>query len=313
MMKKILLFFCTVIVVGFMSACEISSQNTTTSAKIQNELINTNWKGLYYGAPIHLSEEGQLTIWKLDGTWTRNDNNIEVFFTDDNGNNIEKTFEITEEDGATVLKPKIQVKNGEIATSYATDIYYLEGDYEAARSKTVKHCGDTVSTDVIDFTLHSAEFSYYTSSMTNNYAMPVPNNDVFTFTTNTGRTFVCMTFTIKSKDRGTIDVGGIFGDWTLNFNALYGGESYEIKGFDLNDKNGSHGINLAYAAFSYDGGKTFKENITANTLLRAGKTVTIRTFGVITVDPKDVKDVFDLKINVLNSDGENEYFIYEIK
>lgn len=312
-MKKILLFLCTVIVVGFMSACEISSQSTTTSAEIQNELIDTNWKGLYYGAPIHLSAEGQLTIRELDGTWTRNDNSIEISFADDNGKTVEKTFDITEEDGVTVLRSKSKGKNGGIATSYATDIYYLEGDYEAARSKTVKHFGDTVSTDVIDFTLHSAEFSYYTSSMTNNYAMPVPNNDVFTFTTNTGRTFVCMTFTIKSKDRGTIDVGGIFGDWTLNFNALYGGEPYEIKGFDLNDKNGSHGINLAYAAFSYDGGKTFEKNVTANTLLRAGKTVTIRTFGVITMDPNDVKDGFDLLINVYNSDGGNDYFIYEIK
>lgn len=172
---------------------------------------------------------------------------------------------------------------------------------------------ETVSTDIVDFTLENSEFSYYVSNASSNYVEPTdkPNS---MFAARTGTCYVSMTVTITNKDRGgNIDFGGTFGDWDPSkWNVIYNGETYEMFGFDLNQDN-RKSINLSFAALvDKDTGKMISKIGTDNKLIDAGKTVTIRMFGIIHVDPTALTDGFDLEVAVPNSTGEYETFVYTI-
>ena len=174
--------------------------------------------------------------------------------------------------------------------------------------------GNTASTDLAELTLENAQFAYYLDNHVNeNYLAPIEETDTM-YAASLGHCFVSLTFTLTSKDRGgSISFAGTFGDWQPNFTVTYGGESYTAKGFDLNDNEGSGGINLTFAAYIDRGtGKSSGQIGSSNYLLDAGKTVTIRTFGVVAVDPENLTDGFDISVDVPNSQGEYETFTYTI-
>ena len=172
---------------------------------------------------------------------------------------------------------------------------------------------ETVSTDIVDFTLENSEFTYYVSNVSSNYVEPTdkPNS---MFAARTGTCYVSMTVTITNKDRGgSIDFAGGFGNWDpADWKVKYNGETYDIYGFDLNIDNRSS-INLSFAALvDKDTNKVISKVGTSNELISAGESVTIRMFGIIHVDPTALTDGFDLEVSVPNSTGEYETFVYAI-
>lgn len=172
---------------------------------------------------------------------------------------------------------------------------------------------ETVSTDIVDFTLENSELTYYVSNGSSNYVEPTETPNTM-FAAKTGTCYVSMTVTINNKDRGgSIDFAGSFGDWNPSaWKIKYNGETYDMYGFDLNMDN-YKSINLSYAALidkSTD--KVISKIGTDNKLISAGETVTIRMFGIIHVEPTSLKDAFDLEVSVPNSTGEYETFIYTI-
>ena len=172
---------------------------------------------------------------------------------------------------------------------------------------------ETVSTDIVDFTLENCEFAHYVSNVSTNYVEPTEEPNTM-FAAKTGSCFVSMTVTITNKDRGgNINFAGSFSNWNpASWNVKYNGETYEMYGFDLNIDN-YKSIKLAYAAFiDKETDKIISKCGSDNTLIDAGETVTIRMFGIIHVDPESLKDAFDLEVSVPNSTGEYETFVYTI-
>ncbi len=172
---------------------------------------------------------------------------------------------------------------------------------------------ETVSTDIVDFTLENCEFAHYVSNVSTNYVEPTEEPNTM-FAARTGTCFVSMTVTINNKDRGgNIDFGGSFGRWDpASWKVKYNGETYDMYGFDLNVDN-YRSISLSYAALvDKSTGKVISKVGSNNKLIDAGESVTIRMFGIIHVDPTSLKDTFDLEISVPNSTGEYETFLYTI-
>ena len=108
-----------------------------------------------------------------------------------------------------------------------------------------------------------------------------------------------------------MNIGSSFGGWILSPTVYYNDNSYSVNRFDLNSKDGHSGMNLQYAAISSDG-ETFTKNDTGNKIINAGKTITIRTLGVVKMEPDKKSDGFDFEVNLPNSSGEMEYFTYRI-
>ncbi len=170
--------------------------------------------------------------------------------------------------------------------------------------------GNTASTDLAELTLENAQFAYYLNNtfMDENYLLPTDEpNEVFAATL--GHCLVSLTFTLTSKDRGRyIDFAGTFTDWDPNFTVTYGGASYTVKGFDLNDNDGVDYFSLDFSVI----GSEQRMADSMNYLLDAGETVTIRAFGVVAVDPENLTDGFDISVDVPNSQGEYETFTYTV-
>ena len=172
---------------------------------------------------------------------------------------------------------------------------------------------ETVSTDIVDFTLENCEFAHYVSNVSTNYVEPTEKPNTM-FAARTGTCFVSMTVTINNKDRGgNIDFGGSFGRWDpASWKVKYKGETFEMYGFDLNVDN-YRSISLSYAAIiDRATDKVISKVGSNNKLIDAGESVTIRMFGIIHTDPTSLKDAFDLEVSVPNSTGEYETFIYTI-
>lgn len=173
--------------------------------------------------------------------------------------------------------------------------------------------GDTAATDLAEFTLIDSQFTYYVSNVSSNYVAPMDEPNEL-FNASIGHCYVSLNFTITNNDRGgSISFAGSFSDWDPTWTVSYGGKEYPVKGFDLNDNGGSNSINLDYAAIlNKDTGDVLKNHDTSNYLLHAGETVTLRTFGIIDIEPENLTDGFDLTVSVPNSKSEYEQFTFEI-
>lgn len=191
------------------------------------------------------------------------------------------------------------------------------GNKAAAEEPTepvVKYAlGETVSTDLADFTLEDSVFTYYVSNVSTNYVEPMDEPNEL-FNASIGHCYVSLTFTIANKDRGgSISFAGFSSEWSPKFQVSYNGAAYPVNGFDLNDNNGKSYLDLGFSAVvDKDTGKVIEKHDSGNYLLSAGETVTLRAFGVIAVEPENLTDGFDLTVSVLNSQGVHEQFIYTV-
>ncbi len=173
--------------------------------------------------------------------------------------------------------------------------------------------GEVASTDLAEFTLENSQFTYYVSNVSTNYVEPTEEPNTL-FAASIGHCYVSLTFTITNKDRGgSISYAGSFSEWAPKWTVSYDGTDYPVKGFDLNNNAGDNSINLSFSAVvDKESGKTIKKHDSMNYLLSAGETTTLRTFGIIDVEPENLTDEYDFTVGVPNSKGEYEYFTYTI-
>lgn len=173
--------------------------------------------------------------------------------------------------------------------------------------------GEVAATDLAEFKLEDSVFTSYVSNVSSSYVEATDvKNDLFAAAE--GHCYVSMVFTItnKSQDR-SICYASSLAEWNPNWVVSYNEESYPVKGFDINNEEGTAFINLSYAAIVDQArGITLKKNESVNYLLAPNESVTIRTFGVIDVEPDTLNDAYSVKIGVLNSEGEHEEFTYVV-
>jgi predicted small lipoprotein YifL len=186
---------------------------------------------------------------------------------------------------------------------------------EASKGQTVqlKSLGETVSTDIMDFTLKEAALSYYASALHDDtYAKPIDHSDGGIFTAAKGRVLVCMTFTIKNNDRDSLDGGGSFAKWPM-LTISNENESSAVNGFDLNNKDGRVGaLEFGESEVSYNGGSTFTQNTSSNIIVEAGRNITVKVVGIAKIDPANLNDTFYLTVMIPNSNNNNEPFTYKV-
>lgn len=170
---------------------------------------------------------------------------------------------------------------------------------------------ETVSTDIVDFTLEHSKLTYYVSNVSTNYVEATEEANTL-FAAKVGTCYVSMTVTITNKDRGgSLDFCGSFSTWDpADWSVTYNGEEYEMYGFDLNMDN-YDSISLSYGAImNKETGKVIDRVGSGNKLISAGETITLRFFGIIKLDPESLNDGFELNVKVPNSKGEYENFKY---
>lgn len=176
---------------------------------------------------------------------------------------------------------------------------------------TKLNLGETAATDLVEFTLESSQFTYYVSGISTNFCEPVEGGSVYA--ASLGHCYVSVTCTLTSKDRGgSISFPNNMG-WNPGWIVSYQGKEYKLKGYDLNNVDGSRSLSLSDSAIiDKETGKVIERYSLSKYLLRAGETVTIRTFGIIDVEPENLTDGYDFTVNVLNSKGEYESFTYTV-
>lgn len=197
-----------------------------------------------------------------------------------------------------------------------------EDDIAGPSEEPTLSLGDMVSTDICDFTLEDCQFTHYVYGDSNyaghvividsNYLTPTdyPYN---AYAAKVGHCLVSMTFTIKNKDRaGSFSIGGwAWTDWRLDWVVSYNGEDYSVENYYGHETHLNTDLNFRNAAVIHADG-TVSPHGNEQSNLSAGNTITLRTFGIIDVDPENLTDGFNFTVNVLNSKGEYEYFTYTV-
>lgn len=227
---------------------------------------------------------------------------------------MEMSLDLIQDENGSFLRNREIGKQNSTVFNWTVHEYYPEETAAQMKASLAKNLGETVSTDILDLTMEKAAFCYFASSSRDQlWATPSAEDKGGIFKTNKGRTFVAMTFTVKNNDRQTLDIAESMGDgWNMNWKMIYHNTTYNIRSFDLNNKDGGYGLDLGFAAVSTDGGVTFKPYDSMNYLLDAGKSITIRVLGIVGMEPDSLTDGFDLVVNVLNSDSNDEEFIYRV-
>lgn len=192
-------------------------------------------------------------------------------------------------------------------------------------SKPKLSLGKKVSTDVFDFTLEKAKFSYYASSKLGTYAEPTNKKDV-SFRTSKGQVFVCLSFKIKNKDRDTWSVGDYGADYPFEFELTYKGKKDSLYNYNPDSKRQLDHLSVQYAGVFngkdwtyYYRGQEFEYGYDQNDVhyysawIDSGDTYEFRVPALAYLDPDSLDDPFEITVNVRNSDGEDEYFTYEVK
>lgn len=187
---------------------------------------------------------------------------------------------------------------------------------------------DTVSSDMIDFTLHSATLAYYADGSTSRWSstgrvtnadtvyLPIESESesILPYAASKGRILICLEFTVKNNDRAKLSIGSGNSNWLENsITATYQDKDYRVKSYDLNDIDGDvFGINLGHSIYSKDEGATWFANDSRNYLLKAGGIVTLRLVGIAGFEPTSLTDTYQLKVGLLNSKKESDEFVFEI-
>ena len=169
--------------------------------------------------------------------------------------------------------------------------------------------GETVSTDIVDFTLNDCDLSIYASATADkSFLQPVEEETMFG--AKVGSSLIIPSFTVVNKDRsGNIEIKDQSSDLNLNWTVSYNGEEYRVTQYDLNF-DGMFGMDLFPAAIiDPESGDMLEENDTNNYLLGAGETISFRTIGIIGVEPETLDDEFTVTIGLPSSSGK-EYFTY---
>lgn len=187
---------------------------------------------------------------------------------------------------------------------------------------------DTVSSDIIDFTLHRATLTYYADGSTSKLVstgrvtnsdtvyLPIENESksILPYAASKGRALICLEFSVKNNDRAKLSIGSGNSNWLENsITATYQDKDYRVKSYDLSDIDGDvFGINLSHSIYSKDEGDTWFANDSRNYSLKASDTITLRLVGIASFEPASLTDTYQLKVGLLNSKKESDEFVFEI-
>ncbi len=163
--------------------------------------------------------------------------------------------------------------------------------------------GDTLKTDILEFTLDSVELSYYAYASTNEKELcRAADHDEGFFTAKKGSVLVCMEYTIKNTDRGDYDFGH------QNYaHITYKGNTYDV----VAASNDTKIFGIAYHGISVNGSRyDFKTPM--NEFIDAGDTCKFVVCGRAGFDPDSLNDPFEITIDMENSSGGIESLTYVI-
>lgn len=318
-MKKILALLLACIMIFSLAAC---GSNTTeeTGTEVSNKstaLTETKWIDLYNGTVMVLNKDGSLELGENKGTWTQKGDTITLNYTfASSGGNAELYADILDENGVTIIRTQKSGKVDGGQTNFSIGTYYPEECVEAVKAEIAKSVGDSVATDILEVTVKKAALGYYavgaststsTGNTTNVNEACEPAESGF-FESSKGRCLLCIDFVIKNTDRANVNTG----DYIISFTVNQNGKSGIVRGYDLNNKDGQYGLNLYHMPISTDGGD-FKTNDTGNAIIDAGQSMEIKYVGVVGFEPDDLTAPFEVVVDIINSNGESEQFIYAIK
>ena len=159
-------------------------------------------------------------------------------------------------------------------------------------AKETYHLGDTVSTDIFDFTLDEAAFAYaLNNTKGENYFAPkeydAEKDSDNPYVAPTGKTMIAITYTVTNTGRTTSQLykGGLF-------TAKYDGKAYPSVPIGVLTLNAS--------------------DKSDNVLVEAGASETNRGYAEIDVDVANLTDSFTITVQIPNSSGKTEKFTYSI-
>ena len=152
--------------------------------------------------------------------------------------------------------------------------------------------GDTVSTDIIEFTLDASEPSTKLSSINNqDFGLPVEYKDGDTgmFVAPKGKSYVYTEFTVSNKDRVRHNFK------KENINTIYNGET----------------VPVSFSATKRDYFWDYADEWN-NEDLYPEETISIRGYNKITGEVDELKGQYKISISLPNSSGKNETFTYVV-
>lgn len=311
-MKKLIALMMAAIMCLSMVAC--SSGGTDTSAK--SSMPVGTWGNLYSTGKLTLNSDNTMTLGENSGTWAQDDSCLTLNYTvQSNGNSMEMYLDIVEENGITLLRSRKAGKVNGSAANFSTNEYYPEDKIEEMTKAVAKTIGDTVSTDIMEVTVNKAELSYYAigaqTSVGSGKTVNVeeacsPSESGGFYTANKGRTLACLDFTLTNTDRGSLNTS----DYIISFYVKQNDNGATVNGYDLNNDNGMYGLNLSSMPISING-QDFVTNDTRNEIIGAGNSVRIKYVGIIGFDA-DLSAPFELVVDIDNSEGGSEKFIYTV-
>ncbi len=168
---------------------------------------------------------------------------------------------------------------------------------------TYYYIGDTVSTDIVEFTLDDAAFAIALNNNSgDNYCTPkeydAEEDYRNPYVANIGETLVFYEFTIKNLDR------------TTHIMALSSTVEYNDQQYDERD------INKALYYHSNTSNKDpyvwYMDKVTESVALYAAETESHRAYTTIKTDVADLNDNFAITFSLSTSSGEKESFTYLI-
>ena len=173
--------------------------------------------------------------------------------------------------------------------------------------------GDTVSTDIVEYTLHRAEFAIALNNMHGADFMTPKEYDENQdngnpFVAPIGKTLLSFDFTIKNTNRTSVNFCGADSTaWHPNFKVEYNGETYL-----LNRHNG-WSFDLTETIKDFGDGAGYVMDATGNTILDAGAECKMRSVGLVNVEPKEENPAFTIILELPTSDGNTMVFAYDVK
>ena len=333
-MKRLSAIILSVVIALSVCACGGGSkiaETTTTAEETTVEetvaeaedafLTSTVWQSLYQGTKLVFNEDKTLTFGVNEGTWQLEGEKVVIKYDTQYGT-IERDFDIIHEDNIALKGQKMGKSDGKATTFSGTSVFYSEDDIDKVRDSVIKKLGDTVNTDIIEFTLNNATLGYSavgaktstdgkrTTTNPEEALMPPMGDEYAFFSSSKGRVLACMDFTIKNTDRNKLDTS----DHIYSFMVLQNEKGSLVKGYDLNNKDGDPfgNLSLQYSPIKVNDGE-FRTNDASNKLLDAGSSYEIKLVGVVGFEPEDLTSPFDLVVQLKNSNDETESFLYRVE
>lgn len=184
---------------------------------------------------------------------------------------------------------------------------------------------DTVSSDILDFSLKKASLGYYavgpkirigaganyeTTNIDEAYE-PTDDPDSAYFKCNKGHVLVCVDFVITNTDRAKLN--SLDFDWNkpfLSFELKQNDNTSTAWGYVLNDWE--RGVfDFKFTSISEDGGD-FRSRGTTNIIMDPNVPFEVKTVLVADFEAEDLSAPFEFTVGLANSSGGVEKFVYSV-